>query len=173
MKPHARNICRCSTTVGAAIEPNDVILTNLKMSHCFNPIPQPISFLSGTPYANCKSRKQWAQQQLIEKTKKWVNISICWIITILCPGIKLVKQIGKKIQDTTCEKLSIFFLFQSISMAIQQGIVRNVIESHCFAFLSFRLWLRKHKAKAQRYILTGSSLVTTDYPVLSYGGAQS
>ena len=58
-------------------------------------------------------------------------------------------------------------------MAIQQGIARNVIESHCFAFLSFRLWLRKHKAKAQRYILTGSSLVTTDYPVLSYGGAQS
>ena len=36
-------------------------------------------------------------------------------------GIKLVKQIGKKIQDTTSEKMSTFFLFQSISMAIQQG----------------------------------------------------
>ena len=39
-----------------------------------------------------------------------------------CPqGIKLVKQIGKKIQDTTSEKLSTFFLFWSISMAIQKG----------------------------------------------------
>ena len=36
-------------------------------------------------------------------------------------GIKLVNQIGKKIQDATGEKLSTFFLFQSISMAIQQG----------------------------------------------------
>ena len=36
-------------------------------------------------------------------------------------GIKLVKQIGKKIQEATGEKLSTFFLFQSISMAIQKG----------------------------------------------------
>ena len=36
-------------------------------------------------------------------------------------GIKLVKQIGKKIQDATGEKLSTFYLFQSISMAIQRG----------------------------------------------------
>ena len=36
-------------------------------------------------------------------------------------GIKLVKQIGKKIQDATVEKLSSFYLFQSISMAIQRG----------------------------------------------------
>jgi hypothetical protein len=36
-------------------------------------------------------------------------------------GIKLVKQIGKKIQDATSEKLSTFYLFQSISMAIQRG----------------------------------------------------
>ena len=36
-------------------------------------------------------------------------------------GIKLVKQIGKKIQDATGEKLSTFYLFQSISMAIQKG----------------------------------------------------
>ena len=36
-------------------------------------------------------------------------------------GIKLVKQIGKKIQDVTSEKLSTFYLFQSISMAIQRG----------------------------------------------------
>ena len=36
-------------------------------------------------------------------------------------GIKLVKQIGKKIQEATGEKLATFYLFQSISMAIQQG----------------------------------------------------
>ena len=36
-------------------------------------------------------------------------------------GFKLVKQISKKIQDATSEKLSTFYLFQSISMAIQRG----------------------------------------------------
>ena len=37
-------------------------------------------------------------------------------------GIKLVKQIGKKIQDTTGELLSTFYLvFQSISMALQKS----------------------------------------------------
>ena len=36
-------------------------------------------------------------------------------------GIKLVKQIGKKIQEATSEKLSTFFLFQTISMAIKRG----------------------------------------------------
>ena len=34
---------------------------------------------------------------------------------------KLVKQIGRKIQNATGEKLSTFYLLQSISMAIQQG----------------------------------------------------
>ena len=32
---------------------------------------------------------------------------------------KLVKQIGKKIQEATGEKLATFYLFQRISMAIQ------------------------------------------------------
>jgi hypothetical protein len=36
-------------------------------------------------------------------------------------GIKLVKQIGIKIQEATGEKLSTFYLFQSISMTIQKG----------------------------------------------------
>ena len=36
-------------------------------------------------------------------------------------GIKLVKQIDKKNQDATGEKLSTFYLLQSISMAIQWG----------------------------------------------------
>ena len=42
-------------------------------------------------------------------------------IHILYKGIKLVKQIGRKIQDATGEKLSTFYLLQSISMAIQRG----------------------------------------------------
>ena len=77
-----------------------------------------------------KPLQKWALQQLEEKTKKWKNIATCQKITILCPwalrhgaygpqGIKLVKQIGNKIQDATGEKLSTFYLFQSISMAIQ------------------------------------------------------
>ena len=36
-------------------------------------------------------------------------------------AIKLIKQIGKKIQEATDEKLSTFYLMQSISMAIQKG----------------------------------------------------
>ena len=36
-------------------------------------------------------------------------------------GAALIKSLGKKIQDKTCEKRSTFFLFQSISMAIQRG----------------------------------------------------
>ena len=56
--------------------------------------------------------------------KKWKNIAICQIITILCPGtygtyspqgIKLVKKIDNKIV-----KLSTFYLYQSISIAIQK-----------------------------------------------------
>ena len=42
-------------------------------------------------------------------------------------GIKLVKQIGKKIQEATGEKLSTFYLFQSVSMAIQKGNVHCVM----------------------------------------------
>ena len=42
-------------------------------------------------------------------------------------GIKLVKKIGKKIQDATGEKLSTFYLFQSISIAIQKSNAQCVI----------------------------------------------
>ena len=42
-------------------------------------------------------------------------------------GIKLVKQIGKKIQDATGEKLSTFYLLQNISMAIQRGNAACII----------------------------------------------
>ena len=36
-------------------------------------------------------------------------------------GLKLVKEIGKLIQDVTYEKRSTFYLLQNISMAIQRG----------------------------------------------------
>ena len=36
-------------------------------------------------------------------------------------AFKLIKQIGKKIQEATGEKQSTFHLMQSISMAIQKG----------------------------------------------------
>ena len=42
-------------------------------------------------------------------------------------GIKPVKQIGKKIQNATGEKVSTFYLFQSISMAIQRGNAQCVM----------------------------------------------
>ena len=45
------------------------------------------------------------------------------VLTVL----KVVKQIGKKIQDATGEKLSTFYLFQSISIAIQKGNAQCVM----------------------------------------------
>ena len=36
-------------------------------------------------------------------------------------GLKLIKDIGRKIRDVTGEKRSTFFLSQSISIAIQKG----------------------------------------------------
>ena len=40
---------------------------------------------------------------------------------------RLVKNIGKKIQDVTGEKHSTFFLIQSISMAIQRGNAASIL----------------------------------------------
>ena len=42
-------------------------------------------------------------------------------------GISLVQTIGKKLQDLTGEKRSTFFLFQSISMAVQRGNATSVL----------------------------------------------
>ena len=36
-------------------------------------------------------------------------------------GLKFLKEVGKKIREVTGEKLSTFYLIQSISMAIQRG----------------------------------------------------
>ena len=47
-------------------------------------------------------------------------------------GIKLVKQIAKKILEATGEKLSTFYLLQSISMAIQQGNFNRLTEPSQF-----------------------------------------
>ena len=42
-------------------------------------------------------------------------------------GANLVKTIGKKIQDMTGEKRSTFFLFQSLSMAVQRGNAASIL----------------------------------------------
>ena len=42
-------------------------------------------------------------------------------------GLKLIKEIGRKIQDVTGEKRSTFYLLQNISMAIQRGNASCVI----------------------------------------------
>merc|ERR1711997_398110 len=80
-----------------------------------------------------KHLKKWALQQPVEKKKKvdkYSNLSEFYHFVPVGvetygaygpQGIKLVKQIGKKIQDATGEKLSTFYLFQRISIAIQKG----------------------------------------------------
>ena len=77
-----------------------------------------------------KLQQKWALIQLAGKTKKvekYNNLSDNYYFVVVGvkiygaygpQSIKLVKQIGKKIQDTTGEKLPTFFLFQSTSMAI-------------------------------------------------------
>ena len=64
-------------------------------------------------------------------------------------GIKLVKQIVKRIQDATGEKLSTFYLFQSISMAIQKGNAQCV--TGCVKYRSSGLegLFRFHVQKAE------------------------
>ena len=42
-------------------------------------------------------------------------------------GANFIKTIGKKIQDLTCEKRSTFFLFQSVSMAVQRGDAASIL----------------------------------------------
>ena len=42
-------------------------------------------------------------------------------------GVHLIKSIGQKIQNLTGEKRSTFFLFQSISMAVQRGNAASIL----------------------------------------------
>ena len=42
-------------------------------------------------------------------------------------GLRLIKSLGKKIQDLTGEKKSTFYLFQSISVAIQRGNAASIL----------------------------------------------
>ena len=42
-------------------------------------------------------------------------------------GLKLIKEIGRKISDVTGERRSTFFLLQNISMAIQLGNAACII----------------------------------------------
>ena len=42
-------------------------------------------------------------------------------------GLQLIKSLGKKIQDLSGEKRSTFYLFQSISVAIQRGNAASIL----------------------------------------------
>ena len=42
-------------------------------------------------------------------------------------GARLIKSIGTKIQNLTGEKRSTFYLFQSISMAVQRGNAASIL----------------------------------------------
>ena len=71
---------------------------------------------------------KWTLPQLAEKIKKYSNLSENYHFVLVgiktygaydSQGIKLIKQICKKIQEAACEKLSSIYLMQSISMTIQ------------------------------------------------------
>ena len=44
-------------------------------------------------------------------------------------GLRLIKSLGKKIQDLSGEKRSTFYLFQSISVAVQHGNAASILGS--------------------------------------------
>ena len=77
-----------------------------------------------------KSLQKWAAGREDKKVEKYSNLSDNYhfvsvghmtLMVLKHQGIKLVKLIGKKIQEATSEKLSAFF--QGISMAIQCNAV--------------------------------------------------
>jgi hypothetical protein len=78
-----------------------------------------------------KHLQKWAQPQRPGKTKSdkiqqfvrlpFLPVGIETYGAYGPQAIKLIKQISKKIQEATGEKLSSFYLKQSISMAIQKG----------------------------------------------------
>ena len=61
-----------------------------------------------------------------KKVEKYTNLSKNYhfvpvvIKTYSAQGIKLIKHIGKKIQEATGEKMFTYYLMQSISMVIQR-----------------------------------------------------
>ena len=83
---------------GAAIKPNDVILTNLKTSHCFNPIPQPISSLSFQErdkfWFNCESSKFPIEQEFLFQSSLFSQrngMHLMPNIQEFCTGLKFQK----------------------------------------------------------------------------------
>ena len=87
-------------------------------------------FLVQTLYVNRMSRKPLQNQsllQLAEKTKNWKNTAIlsdnyhfvpAGVKTYGVYGPQGIKQIGKKIQEATDEKLSAFLLYR-----VYQGLI--------------------------------------------------
>ena len=73
-------------------------------------------------------------------------------------AIKLIKQIGKKIQEATGEKLSTFYLMQSISMAIQKGnavCVRGCPKKHHQAWrASSTFMFKKQKGSDKTFVIS-------------------
>ena len=83
-------------------------------------------------YVDQCSKKVGAAAEAREnsKTSKYTGLSESYWFTSVgvetfgswgSEGHKLVKEIGKKVMEETGEKRSAFFLFQSISIAIQRG----------------------------------------------------
>ena len=109
-----------------------------------------------TPYAKHTSRKPlktWAQQQLMEKTKKWINTAICQTITILCLwGLR---------------PMALMFLKASSQSSKQAKKIRTLLVKNCLPFsyfkvhqwqyneaMQFVLWLaKKIDLQAQRSYL--------------------
>ena len=70
---------------------------------------------------NCREDKKVEKYSNLAENYHFVPVGIETYGAYGPQAIKLIKQIGKKIQEGTGEKLSTFYLKQSISMAIQKG----------------------------------------------------
>ena len=81
---------------------------------------------AGKVAEDAESRKIGKYQKLLQN---YEVIPIC--VEILGPwgpnGLKLIQEMGKKIQDSTNEARSTSFLIQSISMAVQRGNSASVM----------------------------------------------
>ena len=77
-----------------------------------------------------------AEARETHKLKKYEELKSNYIVTPVAietfgpwapMGLKLMKEVGKKICDLTGEKRSTSYLFQSISIAIQRGNAASVM----------------------------------------------
>ena len=89
-------------------------------------------------YLKETSKQAWSAAEIAEKAKfkKYEELDKDYFLVPVAvetfgawatKKARLVKNIGKKIQDVTGEKRATFFLFQSISMAIQRGNAASIL----------------------------------------------